>query len=352
MSNFDQRELRNVLGTFLTGVTVVTTVDGEGRQYGVTANSFSSVSMDPPLVLWSQSTRSTSFPAFKDSERFVVNILASHQIDISNRFAKTSDEKFAGVAISHGLADVPIIKGCAAWLECKKLEMFPGGDHVVYIGQVEKFERTARKPLAFGAGKYMVAYAHDLGQVSLELANANVAHIDSVKVACAALPEIALELEHTVSLAVWANKGPTIIRWEPSENPVSTNLRTGVVLTTTQSATGLMFAAFLPSGLADAILDSELQEGLTERARFETALAETRGRGLARALSKPSPMHQIDINAFSAPVFDASGAIAFVLTVSGRSDDIDPEWDSPVPAALRAAAMQLSNQLGCKHPAN
>src|ERR1700754_197138 len=93
---FDSRDLRRVLGTFVTGVTVVTTIDDEGRFHGVTANSFSSVSLDPPLVLWSQAVKTQSHPVFFKTERFAVNILAEDQIELSNRFAKSSQEKFAG----------------------------------------------------------------------------------------------------------------------------------------------------------------------------------------------------------------------------------------------------------------
>ncbi|OWT58963.1 flavin reductase [Candidimonas nitroreducens] len=347
----DPRALRDVLGTFVTGVTVVTAVDGQGRKYGVTANSFSSVSLDPPLVLWSQSTTSTSHAAFRDSDRFVVNILSSEQIEVSNRFAKSGDRKFEGVAVKSGIGDVPVIDGCAAYLECKKLQTVPGGDHVVYIGQVENFHKTGRKPLAFGSGKYMVAYAHDLGQISPELGAANVAHIEAVRVGCAALPEIALELGHTVSLAVWGNRGPTIIRWEPSAKPVSANLRTGVVLTSTQSATGQVFAAFLPREICGDILDAEIRQGLVARDELDAVIAEVKRRGIGRAaLAKQSPIHKVAINAFSAPIFDVSGMIAFVLTVSGKSDEIDPAWDGNIPRALRAAADMVSRRLGFKMP--
>jgi hypothetical protein len=99
---FDSRDLRRVLGTFVTGVTVVTTTDDEGRFHGVTANSFSSVSLDPPLVLWSQAVKSHSHPAFFKAERFAVNILAEDQIELSQRFAKSSLEKFAGIDVDIG----------------------------------------------------------------------------------------------------------------------------------------------------------------------------------------------------------------------------------------------------------
>ena len=121
MNSFDSRELRTTLGAFTTGVTVVTTVDATGRRHGVTANSFSSVSLDPPLILWSQSLNSRSYPAFRDGERFVVNIMAHDQAHVSNQFAKAAEDKFAGIDTSEGIGGMPIIEGSAAHLECVKV---------------------------------------------------------------------------------------------------------------------------------------------------------------------------------------------------------------------------------------
>jgi len=347
MTTPDKQELRNVLGAFVTGVTVVTTVDTEGRRHGVTANSFSSVSLDPPLILWSQSITSRSFGAFKNADRFAINILADDQIAISNRFAKSGDDKFNGVPVTEGLGQVPIIDGVAAHLECSKVATYPGGDHVVFLGRVERFSRAPRKPLAFGGGKYMVAYAHDLGDVSIDLGMASLAHVDAVRVVTAALPELCQQFGHTLSLAVWGNKGPTVIRWEPSKAPVSENLRTGLVLTVTQSATGQAFAAFLPRGLTQDLIDGELQarQGCVDE--FESKLSDIRTRGMARsAVAKASPLHQVSINAFTAPVFDASGLMLFALTVTAHASAMDADWDGAVPQSLNSAARGLSKRLG------
>eukprot|EP01034_Spumella_vulgaris_P045175 gene45175-56254_t len=186
-STLDTRELRNVFGSFVTGVTVVTTLDPDGQYQGVTANSFSSVSLDPPLVLWSQATNARSFAAFRDADHFVVNILAEHQRDVSQRFAKTGSDKFEGVATRERMGGVPALEECCAWVECRKVAMYPGGDHVVYLGEVLAMERTARRPLAFAQGKYMLAYEHELN-FTLEKSNsAHMAHNDAVRMASAAL---------------------------------------------------------------------------------------------------------------------------------------------------------------------
>ena len=115
--NLDPRELRQVLGAFPTGVTVVTTRDAGGRAFGVTANSFSSVSLDPPLILWSQSNTSSSHPAFRESDHFVVNVMAQDQVDVANRFAKSGIDKFQGVPVRPGIGGTPVIEGAAATLE-------------------------------------------------------------------------------------------------------------------------------------------------------------------------------------------------------------------------------------------
>jgi flavin reductase (DIM6/NTAB) family NADH-FMN oxidoreductase RutF len=128
---FDSRELRRTLGTFVTGVTVMTTVDEVGRFHGITANSFSSVSLDPPLVLWSQAVSTRSHPVFFKAEHFAVNILAEDQIELSNRFAKSFQEKFAGLEVDIGLGGVPLLRGCSAWLQCRVFSRIPGGDHTI-----------------------------------------------------------------------------------------------------------------------------------------------------------------------------------------------------------------------------
>ena len=153
---FDSRELRRALGAFVTGVTVVTTTDDEGGFHGVTANSFSSVSLDPPLVLWSQAVKSQSHPTFFKAERFAVNILAEDQIELSNRFAKSSQEKFAGIEVDIGSGGVPLLRGCSARLQCRVVSRVPGGDHTIYVGEVLAIDRAERKPLVFGNGQYLL----------------------------------------------------------------------------------------------------------------------------------------------------------------------------------------------------
>ena len=151
----DISDLRQTLGAFVTGVTVVTTVDGSGRFHGLTANSFNSVSLDPPLVLWSQAIKANSHHVFYAADRFAVNILAEDQSDISNRFATSSHEKFATLPIDLGLGGLPLLRGCSARLQCQVVSRIAGGDHTIYVGQVCSVERSERRPLAFGNGRYL-----------------------------------------------------------------------------------------------------------------------------------------------------------------------------------------------------
>ena len=152
---FNARELRNALGSFATGVTIVTTRSRDGKLHGMTANSFSSVSLNPPLVLWSSSLYAQSLPAFQEGGHFVVNILAYDQIELSNKFAKQSDDKF--VDVDHIITEIgaPIITGAAAHFECRNEFRHYGGDHIIFIGHVERFAYTDKPTLMFCRGKYI-----------------------------------------------------------------------------------------------------------------------------------------------------------------------------------------------------
>ena len=160
MEHIDGLALRKALGAFPTGVTVMTALDGSGRACGITVNSFSSVSLDPPLILWSHSLSSRSYPVFRDAGRFVVNILSEHQVHVSRQFSTASDDKFRDIAVRSGLGGVPVIASCAANLECVKVSAHLEGDHVIYIGRVVRLERSEHKPLVFGDGRYLVARDH------------------------------------------------------------------------------------------------------------------------------------------------------------------------------------------------
>jgi 3-hydroxy-9,10-secoandrosta-1,3,5(10)-triene-9,17-dione monooxygenase reductase component len=148
------RQFRNALGSFATGVTVITTRSPEGADVGVTANSFNSVSLDPPMILWSIGKNSTSLAAFMAAEHFAVHILAMDQESLSGRFAKSNTDKFAGLTVERGREGIPLLSGCAARFQCRTAYRHEGGDHIILVGEVEDFDHDGHAPLAFHGGRY------------------------------------------------------------------------------------------------------------------------------------------------------------------------------------------------------
>ncbi len=356
LDSFDKRQLRNVFGTFTTGVTIVTTRAADGKAHGVTANSFSSVSLDPPLVLWCQALTSRSHAAFNNCDHFVVNILADDQIHVSNQFAKSHDEKFVGIEHQDGLGGAPVISGSAAHLECVKVASYPAGDHVVFVGRVERVGHTSRRPLAFGGGRYMSTYAHDLGPVSTQIGWDKPARAQDVKRVAAEMPAICEAVgQHTLCLSVWGNHGPTVVNWEPSEHPISDNLRVGLVYGVTISAAGRAFAAFLPDDVTRSFIEEDLrvfrrpeEDEAAQRAAFEADVAAAREHGMARVVDPSLAMrlHKIPTNAFAAPIFDARGVMVMTLAILSQVDRLAPDWHGAAPQALLKACRALSRQLG------
>jgi flavin reductase (DIM6/NTAB) family NADH-FMN oxidoreductase RutF len=157
---FDRRDLRRALGQFATGVTVVTTLGEDGRRVGVTANSFASLSLDPPLVLWCLDKEAASLPAFNACTRFAVNVLSASQHHLSRQFATPAADKFAGVDVIEGPGGVPLLDGALAHFVCRNVREVEGGDHVIVIGEVERYETFGGEPLVFHSGFYRVATRH------------------------------------------------------------------------------------------------------------------------------------------------------------------------------------------------
>lgn len=145
---------REALGNFATGITVMTTHDAVEGRYGVTATSFSSLSLDPPLVHWSLRNAAYSLPIFLRSGCFAVNILASDQEGVSRRFATAGVDRFAGLEIEDGLAAMPLIAGAAVWIECLLETTLPGGDHTILVGRVQRARNFPKPPLLHWRGNY------------------------------------------------------------------------------------------------------------------------------------------------------------------------------------------------------
>ncbi|MFJ2548592.1 p-hydroxyphenylacetate 3-hydroxylase reductase component [Pseudomonas sp. NPDC087612] len=159
-SAFDSRAFRRALGNFATGVTVVTAADAQGNLVGVTANSFNSVSLDPPLILWSLDKRSSSLAVFEAASHFAVNILAADQIDLSNNFAKPKDDRFAGISYQAGEGGAPILADCSACFQCETQQLLDGGDHWIMLGKVVAFDDCGRSPLLYHQGAYSMVLPH------------------------------------------------------------------------------------------------------------------------------------------------------------------------------------------------
>jgi 3-hydroxy-9,10-secoandrosta-1,3,5(10)-triene-9,17-dione monooxygenase reductase component len=157
----DARQFRDALGAFATGVTIVTTRDATGRDVGLTANSFNSVSLEPPMVLWSLAKSARSLPAFLAASHFAVHVLAVDQEELSARFAARGVDKFAGLDLERGAAGVPLLRGCSARFQCRAAFQHDGGDHVIFVGAVESFDQSGRTPLIFHGGRYALTIQKD-----------------------------------------------------------------------------------------------------------------------------------------------------------------------------------------------
>ena len=151
--------LREALGRFATGVTIITCVDAQGEPVGLTANSFNALSLDPPLVLWSLRLQSVQLAAFQQAGGFVVNVLARQQLELSRRFASKLEDRFESGSWSTGMAGAPVLAGCVAVFQCEMVSQQDAGDHVLFIGRVLSLSQQALAPLVYQAGHY-----HGLGE--------------------------------------------------------------------------------------------------------------------------------------------------------------------------------------------
>jgi len=160
-TSHDPRDFRSALGCFPTGVCLVTTLGPGGRPEGLTVNSFSSVSLDPPMVLWTLSRGASCAPVFRDAEYFAINVLAGGDGALSTHFARASADKFSAYAerFTPGLGGAPLLNGAAAQFECHSRYRNYGGDHIILIGAVERYRWSEVAPLLFHRGRYVAIAA-------------------------------------------------------------------------------------------------------------------------------------------------------------------------------------------------
>jgi flavin reductase (DIM6/NTAB) family NADH-FMN oxidoreductase RutF len=152
---FTQEDYRAALGQFTTGVTIVTAQAADGRLLGLTANSFNSVSLAPPLVLWSLSSQSSSMPGFQEARHYVINVLAADQRLLAERFSRKGVDRFEGVAWRQGFTGAPIIDGAVAVFECRSRSQHAEGDHIIFVGEVAHCSRrVGAAPLVYHGGRF------------------------------------------------------------------------------------------------------------------------------------------------------------------------------------------------------
>jgi DNA-binding IclR family transcriptional regulator len=203
------------------------------------------------------------------------------------------------------------------------------------IGLIEQDETTGR---------------YEIGPLALQLGLISLRRLSAVRIATPKIAVLADAIDHAVSLAIWGTHGPTVVRLEEPSHPVHIAMRVGSVMALLETATGRAFAAFLPAKTVKAALESGLDrlgvgynpKRSPKSPKVAEMLAEVRSHGLARAMGDPLP----GINAFAAPVLDHAGHVALVITAMGPEGTFDVRWESPIAAALRDCAADVSKQLG------
>jgi len=157
---FDIADFRSALGRFATGITIVTAQPDDAAPVGLTVNSFNSVSLDPPLVLWSLNRQAHSLPIFSHVGHFGVSILSAHQMDLSQRFASPIEDRFEGVDVFTSVTGAPLIQNSTAWFDCQCRHYYEGGDHLIFVGEVLAFGVSDLPALLYESGKYKVTGPH------------------------------------------------------------------------------------------------------------------------------------------------------------------------------------------------
>lgn len=164
---FDPQAFRAALGTFTTGVTIITTRAPDGEPIGITANSFNSVSLDPPLVLWSLAKSAKSLDAFTAARHWNVHVLSIEQEALSNRFARQGEDKFSGLDLDSGISKAPLLTDCTARFQCRTAFTYDGGDHLIFVGEVLAYDHSDRPPLVYQSGQYALTARKPRGELRL-----------------------------------------------------------------------------------------------------------------------------------------------------------------------------------------
>lgn len=179
-ATFDPKDFRRALGMFGTGVTIVTTRADGGEPVGITANSFNSVSLEPPMVLWSLAKNARSLPVFQSAETWNVHILSNEQEALSNRFARAGEDKFSGLPLDSAEEHAPLLQDCSARFRCKTAFQYDGGDHIIFVGEVTDYDANPTPPLLYVTGGYALASPKSQAIATDAAADTNTAYSENL----------------------------------------------------------------------------------------------------------------------------------------------------------------------------
>ena len=179
-ATFDPKDFRRALGMFGTGVTIVTTRAENGEPVGITANSFNSVSLEPPMVLWSLAKNARSLPVFQSADTWNVHILSNEQEALSNRFARAGEDKFSGLPLDSEETHAPLLQDCSARFKCKTAFQYDGGDHIIFVGEVTAYDANPHAPLLYVTGGYALASRKADAVASEPAADTNTAYSENL----------------------------------------------------------------------------------------------------------------------------------------------------------------------------
>lgn len=179
-ATFDPKDFRRALGMFGTGVTIVTTRAENGEPVGITANSFNSVSLEPPMVLWSLAKNARSLAVFQNADTWNVHILSNEQEALSNRFARAGEDKFSGLPLDSEAAHAPLLQDCSARFRCKTAFQYDGGDHIIFVGEVTDYDANPHPPLLYVTGGYALASRKANAVASEPAADTNTAYSENL----------------------------------------------------------------------------------------------------------------------------------------------------------------------------
>ncbi|MEG0052998.1 MAG: flavin reductase [Comamonas sp.] len=179
-ATFDPKDFRRALGMFGTGVTIVTTRAENGEPVGITANSFNSVSLEPPMVLWSLAKNARSLPVFQSAQTWNVHILSNEQEALSNRFARAGEDKFSGLPLDSKQEHAPLLQDCSARFQCKTAFQYDGGDHIIFVGEVTNYDANPTPPLLYVTGGYALASPKSQAIATEPAADTNTAYSENL----------------------------------------------------------------------------------------------------------------------------------------------------------------------------